>query len=798
MRIRIGAIITAALLSLGTSTAYAQRNIALKLLEKGTKQPLVGATVKYSDAKNLSSPEYAVTDLDGVAELTMKQDADTCYFSVAYTGFMPYEGSVAASAKSVTVEMREDMMNLSEVVVTGSRDARPLKLSAVTTQVLGGKALVDAGYGNLQQALQQETPGLNIQKVGFGNEISMQGLDARHVMFLMDGERMTGDMAGNLDYERFNLHAIDRIEIVKGASSTLYGSRAAGAVINLITKKTTKPMDIQAGFRWGQMNERNYRKVSPSDFLYMFEKNADRPNIQGWLSAGFNVKKFTSQTDVWYSSADAFYMYQAENDKKTYTKEANPFLDHDVTITSVAERPPMGIEGTEHISVSQKFFYDPIDDLNILVYGSAFYMNTYDLIQDMVFSQARDWTAGGKVSYSLRNWVKATLSLHGDFYDRFKRHERIDYRNKVYKSRILQPRLTLTSKYFDGHDIIFGVEHISDDLTSDRFNGDASHRMKTRSLRETEYFLQDEWTINDRWLVSAGVRTNFSKAFGFMGMPKIAAKWSPVENWAFRANYSMGYRSPSIKELFFNWDHLGMFMIKGNEYLQPEKNNYVSLGAEYSTNRLFVSANVYGNFFKNKIEGVWKIYDMQYNFEYTNLSHQNLIGVEALLRWHFLDHFTLNGTYSYVNVSKLDGLQVNTTSPHAATASLDYRFSKNNYRFNAIFSASYMGSKKFDVQDRLNIDGQSHDAYFRCDLPQYVLCNLSVTQTFWNKVKLTLGADNLFNYKPKTLGSGITMFNVPATAGIRGHVQIEVLIDEIINGFRRKKKTESISGAYGY
>lgn len=123
--------------------------------------------------------------------------------------------------------MKEDDLGINEVVVTGSRTARPIKMSPVTTQVLGGKALVDAGYSNLQQALQQETPGLNIQKVGFGNEISMQGLDARHVLFLMDGERMTGDMAGNLDYERFNLHAIDRVEIVKGASSTLYGSRAA-------------------------------------------------------------------------------------------------------------------------------------------------------------------------------------------------------------------------------------------------------------------------------------------------------------------------------------------------------------------------------------------------------------------------------------------------------------------------------------------------------------------------------------------------------------------------------------------
>ena len=269
---------------------------------------------------------------------------------------------------------------------------------------------MDAGYANLQQALQQKTPEMNIQKVGFGNEISMQGLDAWHVLFLMDGERMTGDMAGNLDYERFNLHAIDRIEIVKGASSTLYGSRAAGAVINLITKKTSKPLSIDAGVRYGQMNERNYKNPQPSDFLYMFEQNADRPNQQGWVSAGFNAGKVTSQADVWYSSTDAFYMYQAENDKKVYTLEANPFLPHDITVVSTAARHPMGIEGKGHITMSQKVYYDPIKDLSVLVYGGGFFMNTYDLIQDMTFSQANEWNAGAKVTYHVKDWFSVTGS----------------------------------------------------------------------------------------------------------------------------------------------------------------------------------------------------------------------------------------------------------------------------------------------------------------------------------------------------------------------------------------------------
>ena len=72
--------------------------------------------------------------------------------------------------------------------------------------------------------------------------------------------------------------------------------------------------------------------------------------------------------------------------------------------------------------------------------------------------------------------------------------------------------------------------------------------------------------------------------------------------------------------------------------------------------------------------------DMQYNFEYTNLASQRLYGIEAILKWHFLDHFTLTELTSYVNVSKQDGIQVNTTSPHAATASIDYVYNKPNYR----------------------------------------------------------------------------------------------------------------------
>ncbi len=682
---------------------------------------------------------------------------------------------VAAQDRPKTKSDTTKTMRLDDVVVMGSQSARPVKLSPITTRVLSGRGLVESGYSDFQQALQHETPGLSIQKVTFGSEINLDGLDARHVLFLTDGERMTGDMAGNLDYERFNLHAIDRVEIVKGASSTLYGSRASGAVINIITKKTNEPFSFDAGFRWGQMNERNFKNPKKKDFIYMFEKNADRPNLQGWLSAGFKRGAFTSQSDVWYSESDAFYLYQAKNDRKVYTKEANPFLEKDIILESSFPRPPMGIEGREHIIASQKLYFEPSTNLKAQAYGSVFFINQYDLVQDLVLTQGRDYTWGAKMSYSLKNWLTITASVHSDFYDRFKRHERRDERKPVYHSRIFQPRLTLSSNYFPGHALVMGIEHCGDRLTSDRF---VNHKMTSRTLKETEFYMQDDWTANDYWMISAGVRTNFSEAFGFMYMPKIAAKFSPDDHWAIRANYSMGYRSPSIKELFFNWDHLGMFMIKGNEFLKPEKSNYVSAGVEYSDSHFFFNGTVYGNFYRKKIEGIWRIYDMQYNFEYANLNRQKMAGFDLLGRWTPTDWLTLNASYSYVYVSKDKGLRINTTSPHAATAGIKYSHRKKNYRLDAYMNAQIMGEKQYDVQDRVYVEkeGRSYDAYFRCTLPTYALCNLNVAQTFKEKIRLSLGIDNIFNYKPKTLGSGLTAFSVPATAGARAYIQLEFKI----------------------
>lgn len=146
-------LLMAFLLSLFCLQIAAQRKVQMTVLEKDTEQPIVAATITYADNERLEKPQTVLTDIDGTATLSQTKKS-TIYYKIAYIGFLPQTGKIAVGSDAVTLHLKEDAMKLNDVVVTGSRTARPLKLSPVSTQVLGGKDLVDAGYADLTKALQ--------------------------------------------------------------------------------------------------------------------------------------------------------------------------------------------------------------------------------------------------------------------------------------------------------------------------------------------------------------------------------------------------------------------------------------------------------------------------------------------------------------------------------------------------------------------------------------------------------------------------------------------------------------------
>ena len=137
-------------------------------------------------------------------------------------------------------------VNMEDVVITATRTPLPLKKTPVITRVITARDLESRGVATIQEALENELAGVEFHQAGYGTSLSFQGLDARYVLFLGYGERLAGETYGNIDYARIPVSNIERIEIVRGASSVLYGSNAMGAVVNIITKMPQKQVEVNA------------------------------------------------------------------------------------------------------------------------------------------------------------------------------------------------------------------------------------------------------------------------------------------------------------------------------------------------------------------------------------------------------------------------------------------------------------------------------------------------------------------------------------------------------------------------
>ena len=136
--------------------------------------------------------------------------------------------SLAAGAQADSLRI------LSEVVVTATRQERRLGNVAVPVTLIQKHQIRQAGSLRLRDILQEQN-GLQLTN-GFGVGLQMQGLNPEHTLILVDGQPLVGRTSGILDLNRIAVAGIKRIEIVKGPSSSLYGSEAMAGVINLITE----------------------------------------------------------------------------------------------------------------------------------------------------------------------------------------------------------------------------------------------------------------------------------------------------------------------------------------------------------------------------------------------------------------------------------------------------------------------------------------------------------------------------------------------------------------------------------
>ena len=685
---------------------YAQRIVSGTVADTGNN-PLAGAviTVKELPAIGVSA------DGDGIYSITLP-DNKKYTLQVSYIGYIP-QIKVLEGKHSEPVDffMVQDALNLNTVVVTGTRTPKLLKDVPIVTRVLTQDDIKKADATHIGDLLQSELPGIEFSySMNQQTSLNMQGFGGNSVLFLVDGERLAGETLDNIDYSRLNMNNVGRVEIVKGAASSLYGSNAVGGVVNVISRDAKEPWSVNLNTRFGANNSRRYG-----------------------VSVGVNQGIVQSMTNVQHTAVDAVNL-QGDGD---YSK----------------------IYGSKTWSVKERFVITPLEKLKITARAGYFFRERNS--SEVSKERYRDFNGGLKGNYKFgANDLELSYS--------FDQYDKSDYQplsgSDVRDYSNVQHTVRGIYNHEIGDNILtVGGDFMRDYLMSYQFIDGGSYTQYT-----TDAFAQFDWNPTKRFNIITGLRfDHFSEADVKHFSPKVGIMYK-FNNCSLRGSYAGGFRAPTLKEMYMNFDMASIFMIYGNKNLKAESSHNFSLSAEYIKGRYNLTVTGFYNIVDNRITTAWN--DDLKGMVYTNMANLKVYGVDANAVAKFPCGISARLSYAYTHeyIKKGEPL-TSSTRPHTATARVEYGKNWKDYGFNLSLNGRFLSRVTTDVYTSTT----SYEETERQTYPAYTIWKLSLSNRIWKGINLTLTVDNLFNYVPSYYYS-----NSPSTTGTTFMAGLSVNIED--------------------
>ncbi|NOU58340.1 TonB-dependent receptor [Marinifilum caeruleilacunae] len=739
---------------LGVHTTIKAQNSQIQFLQKNNK-PLTYANVSWQVMNQPKWIGYAASDENGFINIPVNPDKNIIVNATCVGYKSVIDTIVPANTKIIIVE--EDVLNLEQVTITGTRTPHTLKNAPVLTQMITEQDIEAVDTETLTDVLEVEMPGMEMARHGGTPVMNVMGLESQYSLVLIDGARMAKGLHKSVDYTRINTANIERIEIVRGASSALYGSSAMGGVINVVTKKPSKKLNVAVDLRFQQRNQKNHSQRdldnADDDYARDFFKNIDKPNLNGNLSLGYKRENFFSNTFFNYKSSDAYKLTNTEGVKRYYQD-----IDK-VVIEEVSGGTE--IYGYSDFTINQEFGYK-LDRWDFNLGGSYFRHNEFDFTNDAVHELYKSHSLKAKAKRTIHDNSFISFTHNYDDYLRFDYGEISDTKTKTHDNAYHTSKLTYTNK-LGKHNLLAEVEHVYQALETDKFITDV---MSSKSTNNSVLVLQDQFKLNDATSLVLGLRTGYHTTFDFHTSPSATIKQS-LGPFNVRLSYARGFRSPDLKELYMNWSHLGMFQIIGNTDLKPETNDYYAFSLDFINGARNLNATLITSFNKvhDKIDGIWTNNETEYR--YVNFDDAEIFTVEGLLKWKFHQNFKLKAGYIYQkSVKSTDAQDLSSMSPMALTGQLEYKITKGKYRLIANLSGKVTGKKDVISQDT-DEESSYNGEYYKVKYPTYSVWNLTLSQYYGKNIKLKLGAKNLFDYK-----APIATFNSHISPGRKFFVAI--------------------------
>ena len=685
----------------------------------------------------------------------------------------------------------KNSVNLDQVVVTGTRTEHFVKDVPIRTEVLTSESMTQKNAQNVFEAL-EAVPGVRVeqqcQACNF-SMVRMQGLGAEHTQILLDGQPVYSGLAGVYGLQQMGTTDIDRLEIVKGAGSALYGSSAVAGVINIISKEPSFEPGLSADLQMGNYGYKNlnlagsmrYKSVGLSLFAQRNEASAIDETQDG-----------TTRSEVKHKDGISDRVNSTVTNMGASIYFFNPFTDDDKLIF--------------HVKSTDEVRYGGVmtDDLYLNPFSSGTEnIRTNRISSDMIYtlplSYRSEFSLSAAYVYHKRNATNDTfLNSYRDSHKTAENPEGESpdvemMRPYLATENTFTASATFSSK-FARHNILAGMQgyftHLDEtglyciDDETNAYYGQAYTSTGNKHAKEFGFFIQDEWTIFHKLVAVPGIRldlhssdekysadkTIYEGAFPKTKFnetsvnPRIALKYEINEQFIIRANVGTGFRAP----YGFSEDLdlcSGSPRVWKSSDLKGERSISYNLSADYYAKKFQLSINLFRTDLKDKIQFVPaddNVKLLGYTYQWENIDDAYVQGLEIGFRTNFIRNVDFEMDWTF-NQGKFKHERKEWSDPNDENVQefpnrLNYaKQSKYISRFPSLtgdFTISYTpGTWTFSVTSSLqgsmyidyNSDDDGNNSKIKKTDP-FMLFNCRIAKKLGDKFTVYAGGRNIFGY----------------------------------------------------
>ena len=669
--------------------------------------------------------------------------------------FLLFFESIASQESNITKIDTTDTESLEKVIITATRTKKILASLPLNANVIDRSDIEKTNSSKLSDIINEQTGLITIPDFGGVEGIQMQGLDSQYTLILLDNQPLIGRSAGTLDLNRITLGNVNQIEIIKGATSSLYGNEALAGVVNIISEKPKEGFSgvISSSIETNNTLENNAKFSLKRNDIYItifqntFSSDGYDLNPNDQLRT---VNKFNNNT----TSLNFGFKINNSFDVGINLRKFNQKIDN-ISTNNLSGESEIDEKNTHFkISYNSNLFSSKLN-----YYNSNY--NTYEYLND--------------ISGNLQN---------DSYYD-----------HNVQKPELINTINLKNSK------IVFGLGYKSEKLERTYFD-------KKPELNTPFVYLQYDQDLNKKINIIYGARFDKFSEYKSQISPKLSGIYQINDKNSLKFSLGYGFKAPDFRQLYFNFVNstVGYSVIGYNVYeelinqlidegqisnilvpieefddvLKPESSISINVGFNNSLNDYF---NLKTNLFLNRVTNlidtqiVANKINGQNVFSYYNVNNVITYGIEIdseykinnnlrfLLGYQLLfaidrdvlNEFSEGMVYARLTpdspafqLKKTDYYGLFNRSRHMGILKLIYKNITHDFDIN--FRTRYRSKYAiFDSNDNNYLD--KYDDFIR----GYLISNLSINKYLNNNFMLSAGVENIFNY--------IDPLNIPNISG---------------------------------